>query len=76
MKTYKKRLYKIINEKDNNLLEKYNRYVNEIVNKTYLFNRIDILNKHLELLQFCDLIEFIKVFMNHDNCIKIIISGN
>ena len=73
---YKDRVYKLINEDDNNIDDIYNRYSYEIINKTYLFNKKEILSKELQNISFDDLENFIKITISNKNCNKIIIIGH
>jgi insulysin len=73
---FKERIIAIINENDTSLLECYERYNKEIMHKTFIFSRKEILNAQVAKITFDDLVNFIKTFINDKNCIDIIIKGN
>jgi insulysin len=73
---FKERIIAIINENDTSLLECYERYNKEIMHKTFIFSRKEILNAQIAKITFDDLVNFIKTFINDKNCIDIIIKGN
>jgi secreted Zn-dependent insulinase-like peptidase len=56
--------------------EVFNRYSSEIINRTYLFNRKEILLQQIKNITFNDLKNFIERIINNNNCIKIIIKGH
>jgi len=65
-----------LKESDYSLDEKFLRYYPEISLRQYLFNRNDILLENLDKVTKEDLIKFVKKFINSENKIKIIVSGN
>lgn len=72
IQTYKNSLL----EPDYSLTEKYYRYLQEINDKTYMFNRQEILLEQLNKITQNDLLDFTKKFINHKNRIQFIIHGN
>jgi insulysin len=63
-------------EPENNLYEKYNLYLNEIISRKYLFNRKEILLNHINKLNLINLKIFILKYFNKKNKIIRIIQGN
>lgn len=76
MKQYKDRAYAIITENDTSTAESYSRYNGEIMNRTYMFDREEVLSQQVPKITFNDIKEFINRIINSSNCIKIITKGN
>ena len=76
MGEYKKRVRNYLNIRDTNTHEIFDRYQSEIISRTFLFNRKELLIKYIDSIQFNDLKKFINRIINEKNCIKIIIKGN
>jgi insulysin len=73
---FKNTLGNQLSEADNSLDEKFMHYYPEISLRQYLFNRNKILFNQVKNITKDDLINFIKTYINKENCIKIIINGN
>ena len=76
MDEYKERVRNYLNIRDTNTHEVFSRIQSEIFNRTFLFNRKELLIKHIESITFNDIKKFIKRVINDKNCIKIIIKGH
>ena len=72
---WKKTLKLHLEQNENNTLELFSKYYNEIANKTYLFNRKELLLKHFENITFNGFIEFCNKYL-FDNENKTIIKIN
>lgn len=72
--TFLETLRSQLNEIDNSMDDKINRYFPEIISRQYMFNRNEILLKQLENITVDDVIEFAKKYLS--NPIKYIIRGN
>ena len=76
MGEYKTRIRNTLKIKDNNTAEVFSRYSSEIINRTYMFDRKEVLLNQIKRIDFSDLVDFIKKVINKDNCIKIIVKGH
>ena len=63
-------------EPENSIDEKCARYLPEISNRYYLFNRKELLLRSLEQVNINDLINFVKTFINKTNRVVKIVNGN
>jgi len=61
-----------LNKKENNTNELFNKYYNEIISETYLFNRNYLMLKYINFINKESLIKFIKKFIINNNKINII----
>ena len=63
-KELKKSVHDDLKEPDNSTLESFSRFVNEISNNTYLFNRSDLLAEKVININFNDFMKFMNRFLN------------
>ena len=61
-----------LNKKENNTNEEFNKYYNEIVNKTFLFNRNQILLKYINEISIESISNFIKKYILNNKKINIL----
>ena len=63
-------------ELDNTMNELYSQYINEILNRTFIFDRKKIILNKLHKVNYSKLIKFINKYFNDNNKYVIIIKGN
>tara|TARA_B110000971_G_C20028512_1_gene510163 strand:+ start:13 stop:2625 length:2613 start_codon:yes stop_codon:yes gene_type:complete len=61
-----------LNKKENNTNEEFNQYYNEIINKTFLFNRNQILLKHIDEISIESISNFIKKYILNNKKVNIL----
>jgi secreted Zn-dependent insulinase-like peptidase len=61
---------------DNNMDEKYHKYLAEISSREYVFNRNELLAKELKNIELNKLITFTEKYINENNMTHVIIKGN
>ena len=61
-----------LNKKENNTNEEFNKYYNEIINKTFLFNRNQLLIKHINEVSIETISNFIKKYILNNKKINIL----
>ena len=75
MSEYKDRIKDLINSVDTSISECYSKYNHEIINKTFMFNKKELLLSYVQKINYKDLGDFIRCVFNEKNCVTIIING-
>lgn len=65
-----------LNAPEYNIDDKINKYLPEIIKRTYLFNRIELILKQVKQLTKDDILEFAKCTFDKSNRVIVVINGN
>jgi insulysin len=65
-----------LNEKDKSMNDRINRYLPEITNREYIFDRNDRLLKYVKKINKQHFIDFVNQNITNDRIIKLIVKGN
>ena len=65
-----------LNQPDYNIDDKINKYLPEIIKRTYLFNRIQLILEQVQQLTKDDILQFAKQVFNKSNRVIVVINGN
>jgi predicted Zn-dependent peptidase len=65
-----------LNAPEYNIDDKINKYLPEIIKRTYLFNRIELILKQVKQLTKDDILEFAKCTFDKSNRVIVVVNGN
>ena len=65
-----------LNEPEYNIDDKINKYLPEIIKRTYLFNRTQLILEQIQHLTKDDVLKFAKQIFHNSNKVIVIVNGN